>query len=147
VHEQDRWARAKWAANVERSDDAAVAPEGGSLLRAGDFRRMGLPSPDPTRRMPMHPLHVQFVGYCLAYQCREDTGFHWVADQFLAEILDQDTGRLASDRATGELVVTDLVREASPLVRYRTGLEVSFTQEPCACGRTSGRVLAARSLT
>src|SRR5262249_40441108 len=36
---------------------------------------------------------------------------------------------------TGELVLTNLGRHGSPLLRYRTGDLVSADPEPCPCGR------------
>ena len=40
----------------------------------------------------------------------------------------------------GELVVTNLGRTASPVIRYRTGDIVVRRSEPCACGRTWARL-------
>jgi phenylacetate-CoA ligase len=36
----------------------------------------------------------------------------------------------------GELVLTRLRKAARPMIRFRTGDNVSFTDEPCRCGRT-----------
>lgn len=38
-------------------------------------------------------------------------------------------------------MLTTLRKAARPMVRFRTGDIVSFTTEPCACGRTSERLL------
>jgi phenylacetate-CoA ligase len=38
-------------------------------------------------------------------------------------------------------VLTTLKKAARPMVRFRTGDIVSFTTEPCRCGRTSARLL------
>jgi phenylacetate-CoA ligase len=40
----------------------------------------------------------------------------------------------------GELVLTNLGRLGSPLVRYRTGDRVRLASAPCACGRTFTRL-------
>jgi phenylacetate-CoA ligase len=40
----------------------------------------------------------------------------------------------------GELVLTTLRKAARPMIRFRTGDIVSFTSEPCRCGRTSMRM-------
>ncbi len=38
------------------------------------------------------------------------------------------------------MVLTTLKKRARPLIRFRTGDIVSFTDEPCRCGRTSIRL-------
>jgi phenylacetate-CoA ligase len=40
----------------------------------------------------------------------------------------------------GELVITNLGRTASPVIRYRTGDVVVRRVEPCVCGRTLARL-------
>jgi phenylacetate-CoA ligase len=45
-----------------------------------------------------------------------------------------------ADGVAGELVVTNLGRLASPVIRYRTGDVVVRRTEPCACGRTFARL-------
>lgn len=48
------------------------------------------------------------------------------------------------DGEVGELVITTLTRECSPMIRYRTRDVTSISAEPCACGRTHrkiGRIL------
>jgi phenylacetate-coenzyme A ligase PaaK-like adenylate-forming protein len=91
-------------------------------------------------------LDVPFDARTLGFECAAREGLHWADDHVLAEIIDPLTahpavrGRL-DQPANGELVVSDLVREASPLLRYRTGVTVALTYDPCACGRTSSRVL------
>jgi phenylacetate-CoA ligase len=52
-------------------------------------------------------------------------------DAFIPEILDPQTNQ-PSD--TGELILTTLVRTASPLFRYRTGDQVRAHHGPCTCG-------------
>ena len=44
------------------------------------------------------------------------------------------------DGEAGELVVTNLGRTASPVIRYRTGDIVVRRSSPCACGRTWARL-------
>ena len=46
----------------------------------------------------------------------------------------------SADGERGELVVTNLGRAASPLIRYRTGDVVVRRTGPCACGRTFARL-------
>lgn len=63
-------------------------------------------------------------------------GVHVFDELVHAEVIDPDTAAPVADGERGELVLTHLVKEAQPLVRYRTGdLTVKRTTEP-VCGRT-----------
>jgi phenylacetate-CoA ligase len=42
-------------------------------------------------------------------------------DHFLAEVVDPGTGAPAAEGEIGELVLTSLTRQATPVIRYRTG--------------------------
>jgi phenylacetate-CoA ligase len=53
--------------------------------------------------------------------------------EFIAEVIDPVTSAPA---AAGELVLSNLGRSGSPLLRYRTGDRVRVAGAPCACGRT-----------
>lgn len=79
-------------------------------------------------------------GSC-AGMCEEQHGLHWAEDHILVEVLDPETGAPVADGERGELVLTTLKKAARPMIRFRTGDIVSFTSEPCACGRTSQRML------
>ena len=75
------------------------------------------------------------------YQCEEQQGQHVQEDFWYPEIVAFGQSEPVSDEnAMGELVLTSLVAEALPLIRYRTGQAVSLRREPCACGRTFVRV-------
>jgi len=60
--------------------------------------------------------------------------YHIEAERLLVEVVDGD-GNAVPDGEPGELVVTNLVTEAMPLVRYRTGDVGALATEPCDCGR------------
>ena len=72
----------------------------------------------------------------VAFECEAQTGMHINEDHFLAEIIDPDTGEVLPEGATGELVFTNLDKEAFPLLRYRTRDICRLITEPCPCGRT-----------
>ena len=77
----------------------------------------------------------------LSFECWENPGFlHLNEAEFICEVLDPETGRPVSDGQRGELVVTNLGRIASPVVRYRTGDIVVKRSGTCACGRTWARL-------
>lgn len=74
------------------------------------------------------------------------TGFTCVAgavhineSEFIAELLDPATGALLTS-GQGELVLTNLGRDGSPVIRYRTGDRVRLLDTQCGCGRTFARL-------
>lgn len=79
-------------------------------------------------------------GAC-AGMCEQRNGLHWAEDHILVEVLNPETGQPVAEGERGEMVLTTLKKQARPLIRFRTGDIVSFTSEPCACGRTSQRLL------
>lgn len=76
----------------------------------------------------------------VAVECLEQDGLHLAEDHFLAEIIDPATGKNLPDGEWGELVITTLDREASPVVRYRTRDITRILPGECACGRTHRRI-------
>jgi phenylacetate-CoA ligase len=68
-------------------------------------------------------------------------GLHVQEDHFLVEVIDPADGTPLPPGADGELVFTTLTKEALPLIRYRTGDLGAITAEPCACGRTTARLI------
>ncbi len=75
-----------------------------------------------------------------ATECREHDGAHFWEDTAFVESLDPDGTEPVGDGERGELVSTTLLDKIAPLVRYRSDDLVRVTHEPCACGRTHGRV-------
>ncbi|MGH7354002.1 MAG: phenylacetate--CoA ligase family protein [Candidatus Rokuibacteriota bacterium] len=71
------------------------------------------------------------------YECEAQAGLHVNETEFIAEVLDPATGAPAPE---GELVLTNLGRVGSPVIRYRTGDRVRLADRPCACGRTFARL-------
>jgi phenylacetate-CoA ligase len=72
----------------------------------------------------------------MAIECQENpAGLHILESECLVEIIDPETAQPASPGQVGELVVTNLGRLGSPLVRYRTG-DLVLADTPCCCGRT-----------
>ena len=72
-------------------------------------------------------------------ECTAQQGGHLHTDLAIVEIVD-DGGNAVPDGSPGEVVVTPLVVEGMPLLRFKTG-DVSFLMhEKCACGRLSPRL-------
>jgi phenylacetate-CoA ligase len=76
----------------------------------------------------------------VAFECQAKDGLHIWEDGYIAEIINPDTLEPVPDGETGELVLTILCREATPILRYRTRDLSGFYTEPCACGRTHRRL-------
>jgi phenylacetate-CoA ligase len=77
----------------------------------------------------------------VSFECVEGPGFlHLNEGEYISEILDPADGREVQDGNPGELVITNLGRTASPVIRYRTGDIVVRRTGPCACGRTWARL-------
>ncbi|SDH17489.1 phenylacetate-CoA ligase [Alteribacillus persepolensis] len=68
------------------------------------------------------------------YACSEQKGIHINEAEFIAEVIDPDTGKPVQEGERGELVLTNLGRYGYPLIRYRTGDIVINSSEKCACG-------------
>jgi phenylacetate-CoA ligase len=71
----------------------------------------------------------------VARSCRFDKGLHIMDDLIYAEVIDPLTGENVAHGEKGELVITHLYKEASPLLRYRTGDLTYMIKEKCKCGR------------
>ncbi len=78
----------------------------------------------------------EIMGPGVSYECECQKGMHINEDNFIAEIIDPDTGEVLPYGARGELVFTTLTKEGFPLIRYRTRDICSLNAEPCKCGRT-----------
>jgi phenylacetate-CoA ligase len=77
----------------------------------------------------------ELFGPGVAFECPERDGLHIWHDSYLVEIINPKTGERLSDGERGELVVTPLVKEAMPLIRYRTGDITMLMEDDCLCGR------------
>jgi phenylacetate-CoA ligase len=82
---------------------------------------------------------TELGGPGVSIECTAQAGYHIAEDLFYPEVVDPDTGLPLPDGQVGELVLTTLAKQASPLLRYRTRDLTSLTREPCACGRTLAR--------
>lgn len=72
----------------------------------------------------------------LGFECLENPhGVHFMENQCIVEIIDPVTGRPSKD-GVGELVITNLGRPGSPVIRYRTADQVQAQYGRCACGRS-----------
>jgi len=77
----------------------------------------------------------------ISFECWDAPGsLHLNEAEYICEIFEPDSDRPVADGERGELVVTNLGRAASPLIRYRTGDVVVRRSGSCACGRDFARI-------
>jgi phenylacetate-CoA ligase len=70
------------------------------------------------------------------FECQtQPGGIHVNEDEFIAEVIDPATQQPVEPGAGGELVITNLGRLGSPVIRYRTGDLVRTSSRHCPCGR------------
>ena len=82
----------------------------------------------------------EVVGPGVSGECELKQGMHIAEDHFIAEVIDPASGKSLPEGEQGELVLTTLRREASPVVRFRTGDLTVINREPCECGRRNARM-------
>jgi phenylacetate-CoA ligase len=76
-----------------------------------------------------------------SFECSESPGaLHVNENEFICEVVDSSTLAPVADGNPGELLLTNLGRTGSPVLRYRTGDVVVRRTERCACGRTFARL-------
>ena len=83
---------------------------------------------------------TETMGPGVAVECMEQDGLHLAEDHFFAEIIDPETGEVLPEGEWGELVITTVDREATPVVRYRTRDITRIIPGTCKCGRTHRRI-------
>ena len=90
---------------------------------------------------------TEIYGPGIGVNCKYDTGMHIFDDYLYTEIIDPETGKVLPDGEWGEIVITTLVKEGAPLIRYRTHDLSRIIPGNCPCGRTYPRidVIAGRS--
>jgi phenylacetate-CoA ligase len=83
---------------------------------------------------------TEITGPGVAFECERKDGMHVNEDLFYPEIIDPESGRPLPDGEKGELVFTTLVKEGTPLLRYRTRDVTILTRGTCGCGRTTAKI-------
>ena len=77
---------------------------------------------------------TELYGPGAGIECREHDCIHYWGDVYLLEILDPDTLERLPDGEWGEMVITTLCKEGTPLIRYRTRDITRIIPGRCACG-------------
>jgi phenylacetate-CoA ligase len=80
------------------------------------------------------PGMTELYGPGTGLECHRHEGIHYWADYYILEILDPHTLAPVIPGEIGEMVVTTLCKEASPLIRYRTRDLTRLVPSLCSCG-------------
>ena len=83
---------------------------------------------------------TEIYGPGIGINCEHNTGMHIWDDFIYLEIIDPKTGEPVPDGEFGEIVITTLVKEGAPLIRYRTHDLCRIIPGECPCGRHYPRI-------
>lgn len=83
---------------------------------------------------------TEIYGPGIGINCDENSGMHYWDDYVYIEIIDPATGQVLPDGEEGEIVITTLVKEGAPLIRYRTHDLSRIIPGRCACGSPYPRI-------
>jgi phenylacetate-CoA ligase len=83
---------------------------------------------------------TEITGPGVAFECEAQDGMHFNEDLWYPEIIDPETGEPLPDGEKGELVITTILKEGTPLIRYRTRDITYIMKEACSCGRTTRKI-------
>jgi len=78
---------------------------------------------------------TEITGPGVAGECQCQSGLHINEDLYYPEIINPDTGEVLPNGEKGELVFTTLLKEGTPLIRYRTRDITYLYRDNCECGR------------
>jgi phenylacetate-CoA ligase len=109
----------------------------------GEKRRAAIEGLLGTRAFDIYGM-TETYGPGSAIDCDLHQGLHYWDDLFLFEVIDPVTGEVLPEGTTGELVVTTLVKEGLPLIRYRTRDLTSLLPGACPCGSPYPRIARVR---
>ncbi len=83
---------------------------------------------------------TEIYGPGIGINCEHNTGMHYWDDYLYLEIVDPATGEPVPDGEMGEIVITTLVKEGAPLIRYRTHDLSRIIPGECKCGSRFPRI-------
>lgn len=83
---------------------------------------------------------TEIYGPGIGISCQHECGMHYWDDYIYIEIIDPVTGKPVPDGEEGEIVITTLVKEGAPLIRFRTHDVSRIIPGECACGSKYPRI-------
>ena len=93
------------------------------------------------KRLHLSALNIygltEIIGPGVAQECMEKSGLHLQEDHFFPEVISPETLTPMEEGKKGELVLTTLTREGTPMIRFRTKDITALRYGLCKCGRTT----------
>ena len=83
---------------------------------------------------------TEVYGPGIGISCDAEDGMHYWDDYLYIEIVDPATGEPLPDGEWGEIVITTLVKEGAPLIRFRTHDLSRIIPGECPCGSPFPRI-------
>lgn len=83
---------------------------------------------------------TEVYGPGIGISCDAECGMHYWDDYLYLEIVDPETGEPVPDGEFGEIVITTLVKEGAPLIRFRTHDISRILPGECPCGSPFPRI-------
>ncbi|MGN0152931.1 MAG: phenylacetate--CoA ligase family protein [Lachnospiraceae bacterium] len=83
---------------------------------------------------------TEVYGPGIGVNCSKQSGIHYWDDYIYIEIVDPVTGKVLPDGEMGEIVITTLVKEGAPLIRFRTHDLSRIIPGECPCGSPYPRI-------
>ena len=83
---------------------------------------------------------TEIYGPGIGISCKYECGMHYWDDYIYLEIINPETGENVPDGTWGEIVITTLVKEGAPLIRFRTHDISRIIPGDCACGSRYPRI-------
>ena len=90
---------------------------------------------------------TEIYGPGIGINCPNESYMHYWDDYIYLEIIDPVTGEVLPDGQWGEIVITTLVKEGAPLIRYRTHDLSRIIPDKCSCGSEYPRIDEIRGRT
>ena len=83
---------------------------------------------------------TEIYGPGIGISCDYECGIHYWDDYIYLEVIDPKTGKNVPDGEWGEIVITTLVKEGAPLIRFRTHDMSRIIPGECPCGSKYPRI-------
>ena len=77
---------------------------------------------------------TEIYGPGIGINCQKEKYIHYWDDYLFIEIINPETGKPVADGEEGEIVITTLVKEGAPLLRFRTHDLSRIIPQKCSCG-------------
>lgn len=77
---------------------------------------------------------TEIYGPGIGINCQKEKYIHYWDDYLFIEIINPESGKPVEDGEEGEIVITTLVKEGAPLLRFRTHDLSRIIPQKCSCG-------------